>query len=224
MNPLSFAAKRAHLDLVQMNRELLAPMGITPARLDMMQAIRARFDGCQMVGQLAAFLGVSRQVVSRMAKALEALGLVARERTDVDRRCVYLILTERGVALLAEIRRIYLLTGLAGRAALFALRDTLTSSEQGRRFIEMAKQIRTSFDTWAPFEPETEPVERWDDGAALEGREQRIFTHACRWLYGRCHRLPFLYLMDNTPLRPHERSGQPSFGGTGPAEVVSREE
>ncbi len=204
MNQLSFAAKRAHLDLLQLNRELLAPMGITPARLDLMQAIRARLDGCQMVGQLAAFLGVSRQVVSRMAKSLEALGLVARERTDLDRRCVYVLLTESGAALLAQIRRIYLLTGLAGRSALFALLDTLSSQEQGGRFVEMAKQIRVSFDTWAPFVPESEPVERWDDGAALEGRELRIFRSACRWLYARCHRLPFLYLMDNTPTRPDE--------------------
>ncbi len=199
MNRVSFAAKRAHLDLMLLNRGALAPMGITPARLDMMQAIRARFDGCQTQGQLAALLGVTRQTVARMSRSLEALGLVVCERAAPDLRRVYIMLTDAGQALLARVHRIYIRSGLAGLAAVFALRDGARQPEKAERFVDMARQIRDSLSKWAPFVPEHLAPESWDDGAPLEGADRRVFTRVTQWLFGHFCALPFDYLIANTP-------------------------
>ncbi|MBL8607970.1 MAG: winged helix-turn-helix transcriptional regulator [Myxococcales bacterium] len=199
MNRVSFAAKRAHLDLMLLNRGALAPLGITPARLDMMQAIRARFDGCQTQGQLAALLGVARQTVARMSRSLEALGLVVCERTAPDLRRVYIMLTDAGRELLERVHRIYLRSGLAGLAAVFALRDGARQPEKATRFVDMARDIRDSLSKWAPFTPEGVAPESWDDGKPLQGADQRVFRNVTLWLYGHFRALPFDYLLANTP-------------------------
>ncbi|MBL8607844.1 MAG: MarR family transcriptional regulator [Myxococcales bacterium] len=199
MNALSFAAKRAHLDLMLLNRGALNPLRITPARLDMLQAIRARFDGCQTQGQLAALLGVTRQTVGRMSRSLEALGLVVCERTEPDRRRVYISLTRAGHTLLNRVHRIYLRSGLAGLAAAFALRDSSRQPEKTSRFVEMARSIRAGLSKWAPFTPESIAAERWDDGAALVGDDRRIFTVVTQWLFARFSGLPVDYVFANSP-------------------------
>ncbi len=202
MNPVSFAAKRAHLDLMLLNRDALWPLGITPARLDMMQAIRARFDGCQTQGQLAALLGVARQTVARMSRSLEALGLVTCERTAPDLRRVYIMLTDAGRALLARVHRIYIRSGLAGLAAVFALRDDALKPEKSTRLIEMSRQIRESLSKWAPFVPEVTDAQSWDDGKPLDGADRRVFCVVTQWLYGQIRALPFDYVMANSPPFP----------------------
>lgn len=199
MNALSFAAKRAHLDLMLLNRGALAPLRITPARLDMLQAIRARFDGCQTQGQLAAFLGVTRQTVGRMARSLQALGLVTCERTEPDRRRVYIVLTNAGSALLDRVQRVYVRSGLAGMAAALPLLDDVRARRKTTAFVEMAQRIRTSLAKWAPFSPESLDPDRWDDGKPLDGDDRRVFRAATRWLFTRLHDLPPDYLFANTP-------------------------
>ncbi|MBL8606915.1 MAG: MarR family transcriptional regulator [Myxococcales bacterium] len=219
MNHVSFAAKRAHLDLMLFNRSALAPLGITPARLDMLQAIRARFDGCQTQGQLAALLGVTRQTVARMSRSLEALGLVLCERTPPDMRRVYIVLTEAGRALLERIQRIYIRSGIAGQAAIFALRDRAKQPEKATRLIEMARQIRESLSNCAPFAPEAADLPSWDEGAALEGADRKVFRDVTRWLYWRFRGLPFDYVMANSP--PFEdliNASLPSASPTGPGQ------
>ncbi len=199
MNHVSFAAKRAHWDLTLLNRGALAPLGITPARLDMMQAIRARFDGCQNQGQLAAFLGVARQTVARMARSLEALGLVVCERAAPDLRYVYISLTDEGRALLERVQRIYIRSGLAGQAAVLALRDSARQPEKSSLLVEMSGQIRASLSKWAPFVPEGAGAETWDDGVHLEGADRRVFRGVTKWLSAQFHALPFDYVFANTP-------------------------
>jgi DNA-binding MarR family transcriptional regulator len=48
------------------------------------------------VGDLAAAAGVTPPTATRMLDALEAEGLVARRRDEIDRRCVHVALTDRG--------------------------------------------------------------------------------------------------------------------------------
>ncbi len=199
MNAVSFAAKRAHLDLMLLNRDALAPLRITPARLDMLQAIRARFDGCQTQGQLAALLGVTRQTVGRMSRSLEALGLVNLERAEPDLRRVYITLTDAGTALLDRVQRIYVRSGLAGMAGSFVLRDSVLSPEKVPSLVEMAERIRSSLEKWAPFTPEAVAPERWDDGKPLADADRRIFRGVTRWLFAQLHRLPIDYVFANTP-------------------------
>ena len=202
MNRVSFAAKRAHLDLMLLNRGALAPLGITPARLDMLQAIRARFDGCPTQGQLAALLGVTRQTVARMARSLAALGLVNCERTPPDLRRVYIFLTDAGRALLERFHRIYLRSGLAGQPAVFALRDDARQPEKASQLIDMAREIRASLSKWAPFSPESIDARSWDDGASLEGRDRKVFLNVARWLNAKFRALPFDYVLANSPPFP----------------------
>jgi DNA-binding MarR family transcriptional regulator len=199
MNRVSFAAKRIHLDLMLFNHSALAPVGITPARLDMLQAIRARFDGCQTQGQLAALLGVTRQTVARMSRSLEELGLVVCERTPPDLRRVYIMLTDAGRALLARVHRIYLRSGLAGQAAVFARRDAAKQPEKATLLCEMARQVRESLSKWAPFLPEAADLHSWDEGASLEGADRKVFRNVTRWLYDRFWALPFDYVLSNSP-------------------------
>lgn len=202
MNALSFAAKRAHLDLMLLNRGALNPLRITPARLDMLQAIRARFDGCQTQGQLAALLGVTRQTVGRMSRSLEALGLVACERTEPDRRRVYITLTKAGHALLDRVHRIYVRSGLTGLAAAFTLRDSTRCPEKTPCFVALAGRIRASLFKWAPFAPESVDAASWDDGATLAADDRRIFRVVTRWLFAQFHDLPIDYVYANTPPFP----------------------
>ncbi len=71
MNRLSFLAKRCHLKAVRLNRAVLSFVGLTPARLDLLQAIARRpYDSAKQIS-LAVFLGVSRQTVGRMLISLE---------------------------------------------------------------------------------------------------------------------------------------------------------
>ncbi len=202
MNAVSFAAKRAHLDLMLLNRDALAPLGITPARLDMLQAIRARFDGCQTQGQLAALLGVTRQTVGRMSRSLQALGLVHLERTAPDLRRVYITLTDAGRALLARVTRIYLRSGLAGLAGSLVLCDSVLCPEKAPLLVEMARRIRTSLGKWAPFTPEAVDPRRWDDGVPLVDAERKVFRGVTRWLFANLHDLPLDYVFANTPPFP----------------------
>lgn len=76
----------------------LAPLGLTHAQY----AVLASLFGMQDAGlrpsqrQLADHTGLEALYVSKLARALEAEGLVERTRDPVDTRTVRLALTERG--------------------------------------------------------------------------------------------------------------------------------
>lgn len=96
MHVLAFAFKRAHYVSLKLARPYAHAAGLTPARVDLLYSIKPG-SGYFWQASLARKLGVSAVTISRMLRALEKLGLIARERHRfVDGRKLYLRLTRRG--------------------------------------------------------------------------------------------------------------------------------
>jgi DNA-binding MarR family transcriptional regulator len=92
--------------LLHLNRRLrkeLAPLGITGGQASLLWAIsrRARIG----VRELAELEGVSPPAMTAYVDRLEAAGLVARRRSETDRRRVELELTDAGLRVLRSARR-----------------------------------------------------------------------------------------------------------------------
>jgi DNA-binding MarR family transcriptional regulator len=91
--------------LLHLNRRLrkeLGPLGITGGQASLLWAIR-RNPGFG-VGDLAEREGVSPPAMTAYVDRLEAAGLVARTRSEQDRRRVELALTDEGVRVLRSAR------------------------------------------------------------------------------------------------------------------------
>jgi DNA-binding MarR family transcriptional regulator len=91
--------------LLHLNRRLrkeLAPLGITGGQAALLWAIRSK-PGVG-VRELAEGEGVSPPAMTAYVHRLEAAGLVARRRSESDRRRVELALTEAGVRVLRSAR------------------------------------------------------------------------------------------------------------------------
>jgi DNA-binding MarR family transcriptional regulator len=92
--------------LLHLNRRLrreLAPLGITGGQAALLWAIRSNPGiGLQ---ELADLEGVSAPAMSAHVDRLEAAGLVARRRSDRDRRRVELGVTDAGHRVLRSARR-----------------------------------------------------------------------------------------------------------------------
>ena len=92
----------ALLHLSRRLRKELAPLGITGGQASLLWAIRSK-PGIG-VRELAAGEGVSAPAMTAYVDRLEAAGLVARTRSERDRRRVELALTEEGVRVLRSAR------------------------------------------------------------------------------------------------------------------------
>ena len=91
--------------LLHLNRRLrreLGPLGITGGQASLLWAIRSR-PGVG-VSELAEGEGVSPPPITAPVDRLEAAGLVARTRSQLDRRRVELALTDEGVRVLRSAR------------------------------------------------------------------------------------------------------------------------
>jgi DNA-binding MarR family transcriptional regulator len=91
--------------LLHLNRRLrreLGPLGITGGQASLLWAIRSK-PGVG-VRELAEGEGVSPPAMTAYVHRLEAAGLVARRRSESDRRRVELALTEAGVRVLRSAR------------------------------------------------------------------------------------------------------------------------
>jgi len=91
--------------LLHLNRRLrreLAPLGITGGQAALLWAIRTN-PGIGVRG-LAGLEGVSAPAMSAYVDRLEAAGLVARSRSELDRRRVDLQVTESGLRILRSAR------------------------------------------------------------------------------------------------------------------------
>ena len=92
--------------LLHLNRRLrreLAPLGITGGQAALLWAIRSN-PGMGLL-ELAELEGVSAPAMSAHVDRLEAAGLVARRRSERDRRRVELEVTEEGLRILRSARR-----------------------------------------------------------------------------------------------------------------------
>lgn len=92
----------ALLHLSRRLRKELAPLGITGGQASLLWAIRTK----PRIGvrELAAAEGVSPPAMTAYVDRLESAGLVARRRSDRDRRRVELALTDEGVRVLRSAR------------------------------------------------------------------------------------------------------------------------
>lgn len=83
--------------------ERLAGHGMTRVAYAVLGAIH--FDRKTTPSDLADFLGLDRGAVTRLLDKLEGQNLIARSRTDADRRVVSLLVTPKGEVLAAELRQ-----------------------------------------------------------------------------------------------------------------------
>jgi DNA-binding MarR family transcriptional regulator len=110
MHSLLFGMKRADQCSRALQRRLLGPFGITPARYDMLFVIfqvrvYKRFRSI-FQSHLRRQLGVTAPTTSKMARALERLGFITRKRERFgDRRQILIELTEKGISLLRRVRK-----------------------------------------------------------------------------------------------------------------------
>jgi DNA-binding MarR family transcriptional regulator len=120
---------RAELD------RALAPLGLTSAQYSLLASLHGLSRGGAQPSQreLADFSGLEPMHVSKLARALERGGLVARAGNPADSRAVQLAVTDRGVEVFTEARETLLrlederLAPLGGRdsASSAELQDTL---------------------------------------------------------------------------------------------------
>jgi DNA-binding MarR family transcriptional regulator len=129
MNAIFFGLKRAFHGTLRVTRRMLALLGLTAARFDMLYALphSARSAGKGMwQSRLRRQLGVSRPTVSRMLASLEEGGLVVRRPDSIDRRQLFVALTDAGRALIREAERVFIRSGYIQLAV-----DTALCAEAG---------------------------------------------------------------------------------------------
>jgi DNA-binding MarR family transcriptional regulator len=102
MNSASFGAKQAHFSFLRLGRVFCEPLGLTPARVDLLRAIASR-SGSVEQAKLWRILSVCKSVVSVMVRSVEKLGFLRRSRSLGDRRTFIVELTEAGRVALREI-------------------------------------------------------------------------------------------------------------------------
>ncbi len=100
MDAVFFAVKRAHYATWKFGRRMLMPVGLTPARFDVLFALRKSRWVPVRQAALRAALGVARATISEMLGVLEDLGLVLRNCCEDDKRTNWVRLTMPGVDLL----------------------------------------------------------------------------------------------------------------------------
>lgn len=98
MDPVFFALKRAHHSTLKFLRPMLASLGLTPARFDLLYVVAESTDGVPQ-SALRKALGVARATISEMLLSLERIGLVVRERAT-DRRTWSVRLTAKAITAL----------------------------------------------------------------------------------------------------------------------------
>jgi DNA-binding MarR family transcriptional regulator len=122
MDNVFFALKRAYHGSLRVGRKALVAIrceGLTPARLDMLQALSTEDFLPQR--ELQRILGVTKATVSRMVRALEELGYVKRDRDEADRRRMFAWLTERGTECLYRVEKALIASGKIDRTIVRAL-------------------------------------------------------------------------------------------------------
>jgi DNA-binding MarR family transcriptional regulator len=117
MHALSFALKRAHLRTLAMSRSLVLPLGLTPARFDLLYIVHKKaFPSGIAQGDLGRTLGLAGATISKMLKSLEKLRLVRREPRPSDRRVKLVFMTYEGRMRVRLVLRRVMRTGAVQRA------------------------------------------------------------------------------------------------------------
>jgi DNA-binding MarR family transcriptional regulator len=114
VNAITFGSKRAFHGFLRATRKQLVELGLTAARFDLLSVLVKCRPGAFCApgvrqSKIRRMLGVTAPVVTRMVRALEALGLVTRWRErDGDRRQVRVGLTEAGETCILKASKVML--------------------------------------------------------------------------------------------------------------------
>jgi DNA-binding MarR family transcriptional regulator len=107
MHAVLFRVKRVHWRAVATYGRIVADLGLTAARFDVLRAIGDSYAGFESQAAIARHLGVSRATISLMVKRMIRRRLVWQERHRRDKRKRVVRLTEIGRrAINSAIRRI----------------------------------------------------------------------------------------------------------------------
>jgi DNA-binding MarR family transcriptional regulator len=145
MDQVFFSLKRAYHGTLRVARAALVKLpykGLTPARFDMLHALRS--DDFLDQRALQDVLGVTKTVVSRMVRSLEELGYVARERDPEDRRTVVVWLTELGSYCIECAGEMLVASGLISREITRALTGPPRFVCERNRRLDAREKLRTS--------------------------------------------------------------------------------
>ncbi len=161
MDPVFFTIKRAYYATLRLTRRALRAMGLTAARLDVLDALYRLGTGCaHFQSDLRRGLGVARATISEMMRSLEKIGLVTRRRVGCN---VVVALTPEGRR---RVRRAYYGLVLVGHVGL-ALDGALAPGGRwwpdprrcasARRHLEaLCMRIRLGFGDEAELDRDTE--------------------------------------------------------------------
>lgn len=78
------------------DRELAHSTGVTPAQLRVLQILNYNQDGSATPKALANQMGIAQATVTTILDKLEGLNLIARQRSETDRRQTNVVITEQG--------------------------------------------------------------------------------------------------------------------------------
>ena len=148
MDAIFFGLKRAHHGSLRFGRAATNEYGLTPARFDLLFALKARRDEYPLPmtqHELRGILGVSAPTVSRMLRSLESLALVWRGPRSSRSRAV--ALTRRGRLLIRRVAKRLVHSGVARRVADRAIRRFRKELDFARRgsLDEKLRAIRQYF-------------------------------------------------------------------------------
>jgi DNA-binding MarR family transcriptional regulator len=149
MHSILFSIKRAFHTSVCAGRQWLAPIGLTPARFDMLAAV-GRYPPHRLPqSYLRSILGVTAATISRMLRSLEQLGLVTREQDFDDRRQRIISLTREGIRRLRSAVANLMDSGAVQLAVDIALvtrwHDPAACLAEGRLLEESLRRVRRAF-------------------------------------------------------------------------------
>jgi DNA-binding MarR family transcriptional regulator len=165
MHVVFFGLKRAYHGTLRVTREPLRDVGLTPARFDLLYAVK-ECPGGVLQSALRKILGVCRATVSKMLISLEQIGLVKRTVYKYDRRQRLVRLTGHGRHSIRDAKRDFMRSGAAEHAFAAAIGSTGLCPwfdedkcfEQKSWLLERLDALRNGFFDFASLEyPRTHP-------------------------------------------------------------------
>ena len=103
MHQLLFSLKRTHLRALALQRHAIRPFPLTPARFDMLFAMRKHASSHFKQSDIRRLLGINSATTSRMVRSLVKLGFIEREVYPYDRRQLLIRLTKEGTRVLETV-------------------------------------------------------------------------------------------------------------------------
>ena len=164
MHQLFFTLRRGFHTSNQFLSRMLKPLGITPARLDVLHAVDELGVRPRQTW-LAQWFGVTAATMSKLVRALEGLGLIERARDPTDARAFRISLTALGLRLLRRVQREIGGSGAAEFAAASAVAckwwDENQAFMQMEAFDDALRRIRKQFGDIAGFHYPWHPDDFW---------------------------------------------------------------